>query len=117
MIVLGEDDGRKTDTDNPNDEITRVWREQFQMNRPLTHKHSAGNDGRGDNDSVNRTDSINRTELGKTIMSENMNGDCAITEHDCDIVLVEDSGDRVLQGKSIQKDDLSADIQTQSTGR
>ena len=101
LTVLGEDDGRKPSEDNPNDEITRVWKEQFQMSQPLIHKHSAGHCGKGD-------DSINNSEK----VSKLRNGDCEKIEKNCDISCVENSGDYVLTGKDNQNTDLSA-VQTQ----
>ena len=54
LTVLGEHDGRKPDTDSPNDEIARVWREQFQMSDIYMYKHKTEASGKYENMSINR---------------------------------------------------------------
>ena len=108
--MLGEDDGRKPNTDSPNDVVSRVWREQFQMNHMNSHKHKTENDGKCD------TESIYRTEVN---LPEKMNGD--ITENglpnSSDNSSVDDRGDMVLKGKVSCKDNLSSEENVQSSGR
>ena len=69
LTVLGEDDGRKPHTDSPNDEITRVWREQFQMSDMNIHKHNTEASGKIENVSINSSksenDSIDMTSVVK----------------------------------------------------
>ena len=59
LTVLREDDGRKPDTDSPNDEITRVWREHFQMSDMNVHKHNTEASGKIDNVPINNSKSEN----------------------------------------------------------
>ena len=69
LTVLGEDDGRKPDTDSPNDEIARVWREQFQMSDMNIHKHNTEASGKIENVSIysskSENDSIDMTSVVK----------------------------------------------------
>ena len=78
LAVLGEDDGRKPDTDSPNDEITRVWREQFQMSDMNIHKHNTEASGKIENVSINSSksenDSMDMTSVVK--QSESVSIDC-----------------------------------------
>ena len=74
--MLGEHDGRKPNTDSPNDEVLRVWREHFQMNDMNIYKHKTEDCGKSESDTINRTgiESNASVCLNRTAMDKHLYG-------------------------------------------
>lgn len=66
LIVLGEDDGRKPGSESPNDEVIKVWREEFHTSDDTIYKHKAGNFGKETLGFPGSSDSKNRNSAGDT---------------------------------------------------
>lgn len=66
LIVLGEDDGRKPGSESPNDEVIKVWREEFHKSDDTIYKHKAGNFGKETLGFPGSSDSKNRNSAGDT---------------------------------------------------
>ena len=65
LIVIGEDDGRKPHSDSPNDDVIKVWREEFHISPDAIYRHKSENSGKGSEDfskSKNRNEEDNFLE-------------------------------------------------------
>ncbi|XP_060587276.1 tRNA-dihydrouridine(20) synthase [NAD(P)+]-like [Ruditapes philippinarum] len=75
LIVIGEDDGRKPESDSPNDDVIKVWREEFHISHDTIYRHKSKNSGKGDEEfskSKNRnTDEISSGINGVHCVEQN----------------------------------------------
>ncbi|XP_045192611.2 tRNA-dihydrouridine(20) synthase [NAD(P)+]-like [Mercenaria mercenaria] len=114
LIVLREDDGRKPGSDSPNDEVIKVWREEFHISHDdAIYKHKSENSGKcyedfpkskyrnldGESSERNGVDSVERLTI------KNQSDVSGVTDNSYNL----DNKNPIISQKDISNTDMSAD--------